>query len=62
MIVPFVDSVTGTAVYINPEYVVSLRPDPEAPERLSIIKLRDGESLRVEGDHEVVADKLARPQ
>jgi len=25
MIVPFVDSVSGTPVYINPEYVVVLR-------------------------------------
>jgi hypothetical protein len=62
MIVPFVGSATGTAVYINPDYVVSLRPDPEAPERVSIVKLRDGESLRVEGEHQAVADKLARPR
>jgi hypothetical protein len=60
MIAPFVDSVAGTAVYINPDYVVSLRPDPAAPDRISIIKLRDGESIRVQGDHPVVADKLAR--
>jgi len=60
MIVPFVDSVAGTAVYINPDYGVSLRPDPAAPDRISILKLRDGESIRVQGDHPVVADKLAR--
>jgi hypothetical protein len=41
MIVPFVDSVSGTPVYINPEYVVALRPDPTAPDRVSIVKLRD---------------------
>jgi hypothetical protein len=60
MIVPFVDSVAGTAVYINPDHVVALRPDPAVPGRVSIIKLRDGESIRVEGDHQEVADKLAR--
>jgi len=60
MIVPFVDSVSGTAVYINPDYVVALRPDPAAPDRISIVKLRDGESIRVQGDHQEIADKLAR--
>jgi hypothetical protein len=60
MIVPFMDSVTGTAVYINPAYVVALRPDPAEPERVSIIKLRDGEAVRVLGEHKEVADKLAR--
>lgn len=60
MIVPFVDSVSGTAVYINPDYVVALRPDPAALDRISIIKLRDGEAIRVEGDHQSVADRLAR--
>lgn len=60
MIVPFVGSVSGTAVYINPDYVVALRPDPAALDRITIIKLRDGESIRVEGDHQSVADRLAR--
>jgi hypothetical protein len=60
MIAQFVDSVAGTAVYINPDYVVSLRPDPASPERISIIKLRDGETLRVHGEHTEVADKLSR--
>jgi hypothetical protein len=60
MIVPLIDSVAGTAVYINPDYVVSLRPDPEALDRVSIIKLRDGETVRVQGEHTDVADKLAR--
>jgi len=61
MIVPLMDSVSGTAVYINPDYVVSLRPAPAAPERVSIVKLRDGEAIRVQGDHQEVADRLARP-
>jgi hypothetical protein len=60
MIVQFMDIATGTAVYINPAYVVSLRPDPADPDHVSIIHLRNGESIRVRGDHREVADKLAR--
>jgi hypothetical protein len=60
MIVPFTDSVSGTPVYINPDYVVALRPDPSALDRISIVKLRDGESIRVQGDHQEVADRLSR--
>jgi hypothetical protein len=40
--------------------VVSLRPDPADPERVSILKLQDGESIRIRGDHRQVADKLRR--
>lgn len=47
-------------MYINPTYVVSLRPDPVDPDHLSVVKLRDGESIRVRGDREAIADKLAR--
>jgi len=60
MIVQFVDTVAGTAVYVNPSYVVNLRPDPADPDHVSIVRLRDGESIRVKGDHREVADKLAR--
>ena len=60
MIVQLMDSVTGTPVYINPAYVVSLRPDPADPDHISIIKIRDGESVRVRGSDKEVADKLAR--
>jgi hypothetical protein len=60
MIVPFMDSVAGTAVYVNPAYVVTLRPDPADPTHVSIVKLRDGEAIRVRGEHKEVADKLAR--
>jgi len=62
MVVPFVDTVVGTPVYINPVYVVSLRPDPADPDRVSIIKLRDGESIRAKGHHREVANTLARTQ
>jgi len=60
MIVEFMDSVAGTAVYLNPAYVVSLRPDPGDPTRVTMVKLSDGESIRVVGEHREVADKLAR--
>jgi len=50
MIVQFVDSTFGTAVYINPVYVVSLRPDPVDPDHISIVKLQDEESVRVRSD------------
>ena len=60
MIAQFMDTVTGIAVYINPAYVVALRPDPADPDHVSIIQLRNGESIRVKGDHREVADRLAR--
>jgi len=59
MIVQFQDRVTGTPVYINPAFVATFRPDPEDPDRSTDVKLRDGETLRVIGDHREVADKLA---
>jgi hypothetical protein len=59
MIVRFMDSVAGTAVYINPDYVVSVRPDLANPTEVTQVKLSDGESLRVVGDHEDVARRLA---
>lgn len=55
MIVEFVDNVTGTAVYVNPAYVVSLRPDPAD---VTLVKLEDGETIRARGNHQEVADKL----
>jgi hypothetical protein len=61
MIVQFIDASIGTTVYINPAYVVSLRPDPADPDHNSLIRLRDGETVRVKGDHREVAAKLARP-
>ncbi len=41
MIVQFKDSVTGTAVYINPALVAMFRPDPGEPERITDVRLRD---------------------
>jgi hypothetical protein len=60
MIVQLMDSMAGTPVYINPDYVVTLRPDPSDPDHISIIKLNDGETIRVRGEDKDVADKLAR--
>ena len=59
MIVQFVDTAAGAPVYLNPVYVVNLRPDPADPDHVTIIRRRDGESIRVKGDHREVADKLA---
>jgi hypothetical protein len=61
MIVQFTDASIGTTVYINPTYVMSLRPDPSDPDHVSLIRLRDGETIRVKGDHRETAAKLARP-
>jgi hypothetical protein len=58
MVVPFVDNVTGVAVYLNPRYVMAVRPDPGDPDHISLVKLQDGELVRVRGDHQQVADKL----
>jgi uncharacterized protein YlzI (FlbEa/FlbD family) len=60
MIAQFMDTAIGTPVYINPTYVVTLRPDPADPDHVSIITLRIGESIRVRGDHQEVADKIVR--
>ena len=54
------DSAAGTPVYINPEYVVTLRPDPAELSRVSIVTLEEGETIRLLGEHREVADKLAR--
>jgi hypothetical protein len=58
MIAEFIDAATGTAVYINPRHVVSMRPDAEDPLGVTVVKLEDGETLRLRGDHREVADKL----
>jgi hypothetical protein len=58
MVVQFFDSVAGTSVYINPRYVVSVRPDPAEPDAGSIVKLVDGETLRIRAAHNQVADRL----
>lgn len=60
MIMPFFEAASGVAIYINPAFVVSLRPDPADPERTSIVKLSDGETLRIRGGHDEVAARLSR--
>jgi hypothetical protein len=61
MVVPFFDSTVGAAVYVNPDSVMTLRPDPDNPLDASLVKLQDGETLHVLGDHNTVADKLIHP-
>jgi hypothetical protein len=61
MIVQFTDSNAGTPVYINPDYVVSFRPNAEAPLQVTDVKLEDGEELHIRAEHTEVAEKLARP-
>lgn len=61
MIVPFIDTATGTAVYVNPDFVETLRPDPEEPTDVTVVKLEDGETIRVRGEHTDVADRLVHP-
>jgi hypothetical protein len=60
MIAQFMDTAIGTPVYVNPTYVVTLRPDPSDPDHVSIVRLRNGESIRVKGDPREVAEKLDR--
>ena len=58
MIVEFIDSVTGTPAFVNPAYVVTLRPDPAAPGEVTMVKMKDGETMRVRGELMEVARKL----
>ena len=58
MIVQFTDSAAGSFVYINPR--LTLRPDPSDPTKVTLVKLEDGESIRVRGEHTDVADRLTR--
>jgi hypothetical protein len=60
LIVKLLDRIAGAAVYINPEYVMSLHPDPTEPTRITMAKHWDGESIRVHSDHQEVADRLAQ--
>jgi hypothetical protein len=39
---------------------VSVRPDPADPDHISVAKVRDGESIKLQGAHDEVAQKLAR--
>jgi hypothetical protein len=45
---------------INTAFVLSVRPDPADLDRVSLIKLQDGETIRVRGEHSEVAEKPAR--
>jgi hypothetical protein len=58
MIVPFIDSVAGAPVYVNPQFVLWMRPDPDDISHVTVMKLQDGETVRVLGEHTDVAEKL----
>ena len=60
MIIAFAEATSGVPIYINPSFVVSLRPDPAEPERTTVVKLSDGETLRLRGGHDDVAGRLTR--
>lgn len=60
MIVELFDSVAGAPVYVNPAYVVTMRPDPDDPLNMTVLKLEGGETIRARGAHEEVATKLGR--
>jgi hypothetical protein len=60
MIISFFEAASGVAIHINPAFVVSLKPDPADPEHTTIVKLSDGETLRIRGDHNDIAARLGR--
>jgi hypothetical protein len=60
MIIAFAEAASGVPVYINPSFVVSLRPDPADPERTTVVRLSDSETLRLRGGHDEVAARLSR--
>jgi hypothetical protein len=60
MIVAFTEATSGVPIYINPSFVVSLRPDPADPEHTTVVRLSDRETLRLRGGHDEVAPRLSR--
>ena len=60
MIIAFAEAASGVPIYINPAFVVSVRPDPADPERTTVVRLSDGEMLRLRGGHDDVAARLSR--
>jgi hypothetical protein len=45
-------------VYLNPDDVMRIRPDPVDPDNASIVKIREGETIHVQGSHEEVGREL----
>ena len=58
MVIQFIDANASVPVYLNPAFVVAVRPDPAEPDTLSLVKVQDGETIRVRGEHREVANKL----
>lgn len=60
MIVPFTNSVVATAVCFDPRCVGSLRGDPSDPVCITLLKVQNGEVVRVRREHRDVAGELAK--
>jgi hypothetical protein len=60
MVIPFFEAASGVPIYINPAFVISARPDPADVDRATVVKLSDGEMLRIRGGHDEVAARLSR--
>jgi hypothetical protein len=52
-------SAAGTAVSFNPDHVAAVRPDPNDPGAITIVRLADGEEVGVRGHYADVVKKLA---
>jgi hypothetical protein len=57
--VEFESSAAGTPVSFNPDAVAAVRPDPNDPGAITIVRLTDGEEVGVRGDYTEVVKKLA---
>jgi len=57
--VEFQSSAAGTPVSFNPDRVAAVRPDPNDPGAITIVRLADGEEVGVRGDYADVVKKLA---
>jgi uncharacterized protein YlzI (FlbEa/FlbD family) len=57
--VDFKDSISGTPVAVNPDHVAKVRPAPDDPNNITVIRLKDGDEIGVEGKHTDVVKKLA---
>ena len=57
--VEFESSAAGTPVSFNPDAVAVVRPDPNDPGAITIVRLADGEEVGVRGEYAEVVKKLA---
>jgi hypothetical protein len=57
--VDFIDNGTGGPVSINPEHVIKVRPMPDDPNNITVIRLRDSHEVGVKGKYVEVVKKLS---